>query len=216
MHSSFKNLDVIEHAIELRTTDEGAQDAVLPAADFEQVRQRIEALQSEGYSCEPRGDARMFRRGWSYCLVNPVVDGTFVLRIFDVAACLDARITEAGLDWAGVVLSKLPDGILIAGPVWRHVQTWSVAHYFLGPIDYADAIPLIESQLRAQSSRVVGPWTLPDEAWFDVRALGVDAKVRLKPCSLSRTHYLFQRSIEHHQEKDTIGVLVEITGAEQV
>ncbi|MFO0761258.1 MAG: hypothetical protein U0359_32565 [Byssovorax sp.] len=214
--SALDKVAIFAGALDVRPLDEGADEALLPASEFERVVKWTETLRAEGYSCELRGDTRVFKRGWSYCLVKPIVGGVFRLRILDASQCPTSRITENGLEWAGITLLKQHEGILLAGPAWRHVQTWSVAHYFFGPIEQKDAISLIGSQLREQSPRVVGPWTAPDEVWFDVRALGVDAKVRITPCSLSQACDLFQRPIALGENKIVLGVLIEVTGAEKL
>jgi hypothetical protein len=215
--SALEKFGVLARALDVRVSGEGAEEAVLAAPEGEWLGKLSEALKADGYSCELRGDTNVFKRGWSYCVITPVVGGAgSLVRILDVAQCPDSRIKENGLEWAGVTLLKPHEGVLVAGPAWRHVQTWSIAHYFFGPTEYREAILSFGSQLREQSPRVVGPWTLPDEAWFDVRALGVDAKVRLKPCSLSQARYLFQRPATSCDEKDVLGVLIEVTGAERL
>jgi hypothetical protein len=216
MSTPLAKLGLLEYAVDVRTNDEGVEEAVFPATEYERVIRRFETLRANGYSDEVRGDVRSFRRGWSYCLANAVKNDVFIVRILDMALCPDSRTTDDGLAWAGISLTRPAGGLLVAGPAWQHVRTWSRAHYFWGPIGFADAVSAIGSELRGQSPRVVGPWTLPDQVWFDVRALGVDAKVRLMPSSLAQACYLFQRATPACREEDVPGVLIEVTGAEQI
>jgi hypothetical protein len=216
MLSALQRLGVSERALDVRIGPSGVEEGRFPAHVFEHVFESLKVLEREGYLLEYRKKGYAFMRGWSFCLVDEPIDSIFSVRILDASLLMSSRTTASGLDWAGVSILVPPGKMLVAGPARPHLTTWSVASYFYGPIEFNNAVSLVDSSLRSQSPRVVGPWTLPDEVWFDVRALGVDARVRLKPCSLLNALYLFQRTTAVVQNPNVTGVMIEVTGAESL
>lgn len=211
---ALKKLGLLEYASETRERFGGMEEAVFPASAFGEVLRRTAVLEDEGYVLERKVDRSFFRRGWSNCSVSEEKDGTVVVRVTDMAQCPTSRVVEGAIDWAGITLPIEGGRILVAGPAHKRAETWSTATYFYGPTDLSTAASTVGAKLREQSPRVVGPWTLPDEVRFDVRVRGVDAKVWLKPCSLHKARYLFQRSEDDPKDNEVQGVLVEIVGLE--